>query len=107
MVPIRFMSNKRRTRKKILSRIKNEENISNDAIFKNIAFGISKGRTLYKELVIKVHPDTYSDELKDEATRLSQEVSKNKRNYSELLNLKEHVENLKSKNEIINGKTRR
>jgi hypothetical protein len=58
----------------------------------NIANSISKSRELYKELIVKIHPDRFFDERKIIATELSAKITKAKRNYAELNILKIEVE---------------
>jgi hypothetical protein len=58
---------------------------------KNIANSISKSRELYKELIVKVHPDRFQDERRILATELSAKITKAKRNYDELSLLKIEV----------------
>ncbi|MBS0645480.1 MAG: hypothetical protein JSR97_02660 [Verrucomicrobia bacterium] len=59
---------------------------------KNIANSISKSRELYKELIVKVHPDKFQDERRIVATELSARITKAKRNYNELISLKTEVD---------------
>jgi hypothetical protein len=59
---------------------------------KNIANSISKSRELYKELIVKIHPDRFLDERKVVATELSAKITKAKRNFDELSLLKIEVE---------------
>ncbi|WP_445714011.1 hypothetical protein [Flavobacterium sp.] len=66
---------------------------------KNIANSISKSRSLYKELITKVHPNNFNDDRIELATELSSKITKAKRNYEELIKLKIEVE------EFINTKT--
>lgn len=58
----------------------------------NVVEGISKAKKLYKELILKSHPDKHSEkeELAKEITEL---VNNNRYNYRELLKLKERIEN--------------
>lgn len=58
---------------------------------KNIALGIANGKDLYKELIVKVHPDKFSDDKKGTATLLSQRITDAKRNYNELCKIEEDV----------------
>jgi hypothetical protein len=66
---------------------------------KNIANSISKSRELYKELIVKIHPDRFLDERKIIATELSAKITKAKRNYDELNMLKIEVEAFLKNNE--------
>lgn len=59
---------------------------------KNIANSISKSRELYKELIVKVHPDRFQDDRIVIATELTSKITKAKRNYEELTLLKSEVE---------------
>jgi hypothetical protein len=74
-------------RKKILS-----EEISYSDTAENITKSISHSNKLYKELITKTHPDLFEKENKLYATELSSKITKNKKNYNELLKLKLEVE---------------
>lgn len=74
-------------RKKILS-----EKISYADTAENITKSISHSDKLYKELITKVHPDLFEEGIKAYATELSSKITKNKKNYNELLKLKIEVE---------------
>ena len=74
-------------RKKILS-----EKISYADTAENITKSITQSHKLYKELITKTHPDLYEEEKKVFATKISAEITKNKKNYNELLKLKLEVE---------------
>jgi hypothetical protein len=65
---------------------------------KNIVNSISKSKDLYKELITSIHPDKFIGiEKKQEATKLASRVTKSKKNYNDLLNLKiEIIEFLKN-----------
>ncbi|WP_291399573.1 hypothetical protein [Daejeonella sp.] len=58
----------------------------------NIANSISKSKALYKELIVKVHPDRFTHDKKEEATELAARITKAKRNYDALTLLKKDVE---------------
>jgi flagellar biosynthesis/type III secretory pathway M-ring protein FliF/YscJ len=63
---------------------------SQDIDMTNLMNSINSSRDLYKELSKKCHPDRFQDEtLKNKAENLFQDISKNKRNYGRLLELKE------------------
>jgi len=59
---------------------------------KNIANSISKSRLLYKELIVKIHPDRFLDDKKLRATELSARITNAKRNFDSLEQLKIEVE---------------
>jgi hypothetical protein len=65
---------------------------------KNIANSISKSRLLYKELIVKIHPDRFLDDRKIIATELSARITKAKRNFDDLEQLKIEVENFLNDN---------
>lgn len=67
---------------------------------KNIANSISKSKSLYKELITKVHPNNFNDERIDLATELSSKITRAKRNYEELEKLSIEVD------EFINSKNK-
>lgn len=63
---------------------------SQDIDMTNLMNSINSSRDLYKELSRKCHPDRFQDEtLKNKAENIFQDISKNKRNYNKLLELKE------------------
>jgi hypothetical protein len=74
-------------RKKILS-----EEISYADTAENITKSITHSNILYKRLITKVHPDLFAENNKKYATELSSRITKNKKNYNELLKLKVEVE---------------
>ncbi|MGK0411987.1 MAG: hypothetical protein ACJA1B_000176 [Polaribacter sp.] len=74
-------------RRKILS-----EKISYTDTANNITKSIAHSNKLYKELITKVHPDLFEESNKIYATELSSKITKNKKNYNELLKLKVQVE---------------
>ncbi len=62
---------------------------SQDIDMTNLMNSINSSRDLYKELSRKCHPDRFQDELiKNKADKIFQEISKNKRNYAKLVELK-------------------
>lgn len=62
----------------------------------NIVLSISKSKDLYKSLIKQVHPDKFQDEKKIMATELSMKLTKAKRNYNELIKIKDEVEIFKN-----------
>lgn len=59
--------------------------------FSSVTHDWEKSMILYDELKKKCHPDKFSDNLNEEATRIFQLVMKEKSNYQELLKLKEEA----------------
>lgn len=78
---------RRDLRRKILSKSGSYEEMAD-----NITKSITKSRDLYKLLITKVHPDRFIDEKKTIATELSSRITENKKDYAELLKLKEEVD---------------
>jgi hypothetical protein len=68
-------------------------------VAKNIALSISKSKIIYKELIVKVHPDNpkFQNENKEIANELSSRITKSKKNYDELVKLKTEVDNFLNK----------
>ena len=59
---------------------------------KNIIDSISKSKGLYKELITSVHPDKFQEmEKKKKATDLASRITKSKKNYNALVELKIEV----------------
>ena len=55
----------------------------------DLMLSINKSKELYKELSLKCHPDKHiNNELHGEIEDLFQEITKNKRNFQELIRLK-------------------
>ena len=82
---------KSKLRKKILS---DGESFTETAI--NITNSIGKSKDLYKKLIVKVHPDRFFGEKKTIANELSAKITKSKKNYKELLELKTQVDDFLS-----------
>jgi hypothetical protein len=59
---------------------------------KNIANSIAKSKLLYRELIVKVHPDKFLDDKKHVANELASRITKSKRNYNDLMNLKVEID---------------
>lgn len=63
----------------------------------NIVNSISKSRSLYKSLIIKVHPDRFTDGRKEIAEQFTSKLTENKRNYKKLLDIQLEI------NKFLNG----
>lgn len=57
----------------------------------NVINSIAKAKKLYKELIIKAHPDKHPNNM-ELAQSLTEEINNNRYNYNELLKLKEIIE---------------
>ena len=57
----------------------------------NVINSIAMAKNLYKELVVKAHPDKHLDKI-ELAQSLMEQVNNNRYNYSELLKLKEQID---------------
>lgn len=85
---IRNKIRKNKLRKKILA-----DGPSNyGEVAENIALSISKSKSLYKELIVKVHPDRFLEDKKEKANELASRITKSKRNFEELSRLKIEVD---------------
>ena len=85
---IRKSLGKRRIRRRVLA----EEGGNYGERARDIASGIGgKTRSLYKELIRKVHPDQFLDERNSRANELTQLITKSKHNYSDLKNIEKEV----------------
>ena len=56
----------------------------------NVINSIAKAKKLYKELIIKAHPDKHPNNM-ELAQSLTEEINNNRYNYNELLKLKEII----------------
>lgn len=76
--------------KRFLNRIRFKKNIKHDES-SNVVNGITKARSLYKELIQKTHPDLHKEQ-KEIAEELSQRINENKYNYDVLILIKQEIE---------------
>ena len=66
----------------------NSKNLNNETF--NVVQSISKAKILYKNLIIKAHPDKNLEKI-NLATELTRLINLNKFNYRELLLLEERI----------------
>ena len=78
---------KYKLRKRVLADNKND--YSDTA--RNIALSISRAKLLYKELIVKVHPDKFSGNDAEQANILSAKITESKRDYNALQSLRQEV----------------
>ncbi len=57
----------------------------------NVVASIGKAKSLYKDLIVKAHPDKHPSQS-ELATTLTELINKNRYNYSELLKIKNRIE---------------
>ncbi len=79
-------------RKRVLQRLKKTDSLNYKREILNISKSISKSKNLYKQLIVKVHPDKFTGDDNEAATILSQKITSSKRNYNELILLSKEVE---------------
>ena len=92
LLPVVFIAYKKRKAKRDLRRrVLADGNSEYSETARNIALSISKSKQLYKDLIVKVHPDRFQDDRKEKATELSARITKAKRNYDELVGLEVEV----------------
>lgn len=77
----RYISNYFR-RKRVRSKVREEV---------NVVESMAKAKSLYKELILKAHPDRHIDKA-DLAQSITEEINKNRYNYQELLKIKKLIE---------------
>lgn len=58
----------------------------------NIVNSIANAKQLYKELIVKAHPDKHPNNV-ELAQSLTESINENRYNYNELLKLKSIIEN--------------
>jgi len=83
-------------RRQTLSKFEKEilEAKNTDIDMDDLMLSINKSRELYKELSRKCHPDQHmNSEFQKEIEELFQEITKNKRNFQELVKLKDIAAN--------------
>jgi len=92
LLPVALILYKKKKEKSDLKRrVLADGNSDYSGTAKNIALSISKSKQLYKDLIVKVHPDRFQDDRKEKATELSARITKAKRNYDELVGLEIEV----------------
>ena len=92
LLSVAFILYKKNKRKRDLKRrVLADGNSDYSGTAKNISLSISKSKQLYKDLIVKVHPDRFQDDRKENATELSARITKAKRNYDELIGLEIEV----------------
>lgn len=57
----------------------------------NVVASIGKAKSIYKDLIIKAHPDKHPNQS-ELATTLTELINENRYNYSELLKIKKRIE---------------
>jgi biopolymer transport protein ExbB/TolQ len=83
-----FYLKRRQTVSKFEKEIREAKNTDID--MDDLMLSINKSRELYKELSRKCHPDKHiNSEFQKEIEELFQEITKNKRNFQELVKLKD------------------
>lgn len=93
LVPIAFwIYNKKKRKLEIKKKILTDNELDYGDTAKNIALSMSQAKKLYKQLIISVHPDRFPESKQNLATDLSARITKSKRNYDELMKLKEEVQ---------------
>jgi len=91
-IPAIMMLYKRRKAKmKLKKSVLSDNDINYNATAKNIAMSIARSKELYKELIVKVHPDKFLDERKERATELSAKITQAKKNFDELKRIENEV----------------
>lgn len=69
-------------RKRVRSKVREEV---------NVVESMAKAKSLYKELILKAHPDRHIDKA-DLAQSITEDINKNRYNYQELLKIKNLIE---------------
>ena len=95
VVIVILLLSKKTTKYDEIRNIKNKVKGEGDIDWKNIHDSIAKAEKLYKELIIKCHPDRFPlDEEKNKiATDITERLGKNKHDYKSLEALKEEAKN--------------
>lgn len=83
-------------RKKLREQLLTDVDENFEETTQNIVLSISKSNALYKSLIKQVHPDKFQEDKRVVATELSMKITQAKRNYKELLKLKEEVEHFQN-----------
>ncbi len=98
LIPISIYIYKKRSKKlKLKRKVMADATSDYKGVATNIAMSISKSRELYKELIVKIHPDKFLDERKEIATEISARITKSKKNYDELKKIEIEI------NEFLNN----
>ncbi|MDD5149854.1 MAG: hypothetical protein PHC28_05155 [Flavobacterium sp.] len=90
---------KRKIRKELKKRVLKDGTRDYKETAQNIVNSISKSKKLYKELIVKIHPDKIQTDKREKAQDISARLTQSKRNYSELSSLEIEINNfLKEQN---------
>ena len=92
LVPISIVLIRKKIKRARLKRRILEDSDDYKTSTQNIVDSISKSKGLYKELITAVHPDKFQDiEKRNKATDLASRITKSKKNYNDLVQLKIEV----------------
>jgi len=95
-----YVITKKVKRHKLRKRVLADNNNDYSDTARNIALSISKAKHLYKELIVKVHPDRFSGDEAEHANILSAKITESKRDYNALQSLKQEVDNFLSNRQL-------
>jgi hypothetical protein len=81
---------------------RNPTELTPSELANDVIDNLSKARKLYKQLIVKIHPDNFQSnpELQQRALDISSRVTENKKNYAALKKLEEEVYSI---NKLKNG----
>lgn len=82
---------KRRVRRILKNKILADGGSSYLDIAKNITMSMSKSKILYRNLIVKVHPDKFQNDKNKKANELASRITVAKRNYDKLCKLEIEV----------------
>lgn len=84
-------SKKRKFKRDLKKKVLQDGNKDYKGTVTNIIASITKSKSLYKKLIIQVHPDRFLDDKKIIAEELSSRITKSKKDYSQLCQLEIEV----------------
>lgn len=96
---VNFFFQKSLQRRELRRKIKQDSELNIKHLAQNITSGIKSNDNLYKELIVKIHPDKFPEIYKSEATSLSSKLNKARHNYNKLTKLKVEIHDFLEKTE--------
>ena len=84
---------KRKIRRELKKRVLKDSAKDNIKTAENIVNSISKSKKLYKELIVKIHPDKIHPDKIEKAQDISARLTQAKRNFNELSLLEIEINN--------------
>ena len=91
-ISLLFLRCKRKARKKLKERVLTDGITNYRETTNNLVNSISKSKQLYKQQIVRVHPDKFIDENKIKAEEISSRLTQHKRDYNSLQKIEKEID---------------